>query len=188
MTLSATPPPEIDQPVRHDDGALDGAAASVDARRAADRARDRRRERREGRARDRLPAHRHREKRRGALLDAGADRHRAHGLSRAVVKRALLRLGGRETARHYRSDSAARADDSRADRRADAHRLALRLAGHARHRPRRDLRLLLLLRPAREHPRSARSVGRRAHASELPARRRPQRRSARRSSGTGSTR
>ena len=40
---------------------------------------------------------------RRSLLDAGADRDRAHGLSRAVVQRALLRLGGRETARHDRS-------------------------------------------------------------------------------------
>ncbi len=52
--------------------------------------------------------------------------------------------------------------------------------GHARHRPRRDLGLFLLLRSAREHPRPARGRRRRAHASELRARRRAQRRSARR--------
>ena len=93
------------QPRRQCDGAVDGAAASFDARRAADHARDRRRDRRQGRARDRLPAHRHRKDRRESLLVAGADRYRAHGLSRARVQRALLRARRRETARHHRPHS-----------------------------------------------------------------------------------
>ncbi len=95
------------------DGPVDGTAASVDARRAAGHARNRRRERHQGRAGDRLSAHRHRENGRESLLVAGADRHRAHGLSRAGIELAVLRAGRRETARHHRPNSRARANHSR---------------------------------------------------------------------------
>ena len=77
-------------------------------------------------------------------------------------------------------DSRTRANHSRAVDGTDAHRVALRVARDARHRSRRDLGILLLLRSAREHSRPARSRGRRADAPELRARRRAQRRSARR--------
>ncbi len=49
----------------------------------------------------------------GLFLDAGADRARAHGLSRAVFQRAVLRAGRREAAGHHRSHSAARTSRAR---------------------------------------------------------------------------
>ena len=105
-----------------------------------------------------------------------------------VLQRAVLRARSREAPRHYRSNSGASADDSRHGHGAYADRIALRLAWDPRHRPRRDLGVLLLLRPAREHPRSPRGQRRRAHAPELHARRRLQRRSSRRATWRSSTR
>ena len=61
--------------------------------------RDRRRDRQKRRARDRLPAHRHREVGREPVLDAGVDRDRADGLPLAALQRALLHLGRRAAAR-----------------------------------------------------------------------------------------
>ena len=74
---------------QHDD-AVDGAAAPVDARRAPGHRRGQRRDDRARRDGDRLPTHRHREVGRKPLLDAGLDRHRAHGLPLPALQRALL--------------------------------------------------------------------------------------------------
>ena len=76
--------------------------------------------------------------------------------------------------------SGARAASARPAVRTAPHRLALRLARHRRHRSRRDLGLFLRVRSARAHSRPDRTLGRRAHAPELPAHRRLARRSARR--------
>ena len=112
------------------------------------------------------------------VLVAGADRRRAHGLSRAAhPTRCATRWRSRSCSASPTTFPSARSSIRVLHRGAHAHRVALRVAGHARHRPRRDLGVFLLLRPAREHSRSARGRRRRAHASELHARRRRERRS-----------
>ncbi len=134
-----------------------GAAAPLHARRAAHRAGAGRRDHSQGRARHRLPAHRHRKRMRSQNLAAGGDADRSRGLSCEPLEQSGLRAGGGEADRRHRN-SAASAMDARDAGRVSAPEQPPGVAGNARARHRRDERVLLLLPRARRHPAHLRDV------------------------------
>src|SRR4051794_31715131 len=96
-----------------------------------------------------LPAYRNRETIRSAELSAGGYAHRSRGLSRAALEQPGLLPGGGKTA--GARDSAARPMDARDADGVDAPEQPSGLAGHARHRYRRDERIPLLFSRARRY-------------------------------------
>ncbi len=104
-------------------------------------------------------------------LFAGHHAHRPHGLPCAAVEQPGVLPGGRKIAGP--GSSQARAIHPRASDGTDAHRLAPGVAGHARDRPGRDVRVPVLLPRARRTAEDFRDGQRPAHDDQLFPHRRP---------------
>ena len=119
----------------------------------------------------RLSAHRHRKGIRSQDLPAGRHAHRPRRLPGAAFEQSRLLPGRRKAARP--GNSAAGAVDARDAHRTDAPQQPPGVAGHARHRYRRDERVPLLLPRARRDSAHLRDVLRPAHDDQLFPHRRP---------------